>query len=391
MEILKTAFEDYLTFEEAPDLGTVTVQGRPFSPFEVLSHDKDLFDQKFTEWRDGIWLSQQLRIRDAILTDAENADTYRLLRERIKAGGVIPFVGAGMSCASGFLTWRQLLLKLRQHVIPHLDESSLLATLSSDHGYELAAEQIINGMSPFSFQAKLEFYNRIPEGQAAIGAIRYLPIMWPSDSSRPQNALTTNFDELLEFVYSSHSKPFARVLQGKQILDLTDALMDGTAILKLHGDYRNPDNRVLTNTEYDNAYAPRCAHRTEMEKLLTSRCLLFLGCSLSQDRTMTLAKEAFEAIASLPEGVDNRDRQRWARDLRHFAFLAKPETEATRREREAFLSDRHILPIWYGDYGASQEQDFPHDEKIEALIVSLINDLGRIGDLTVKPDDPDTR
>ena len=47
---------------------------------------------------------------------------------------------------------------------------------------------------------------------------------------------------------------------------------------------------------------------------------------------------------------------------KHYAFLVKPSDNGERIERENFLTERGIYPIWY---------DLPHDEALMALLEGL--------------------
>jgi len=78
--------------------------------------------------------------------------------------------------------------------------------------------------------------------------------------------------------------------------------------------------------------------------------LLFLGCSLTVDLTLTCIQEYVNE-----EGHDHLPK--------HYAFLAEPDLDEERIQRQKKLSECHIYPIWY-------PQD-AHDESIEALLVKL--------------------
>jgi hypothetical protein len=67
-----------------------------------------------------------------------------------------------------------------------------------------------------------------------------------------------------------------------------------------------------------------------LRRLLESRVLLFLGCSLNQDRVVRVLHAA---LSALPVG--------------HFAVVERPGAEEELRSRDRFLSDHHITPIWY--------------------------------------------
>jgi hypothetical protein len=58
---------------------------------------------------------------------------------------------------------------------------------------------------------------------------------------------------------------------------------------------------------------------------------------------------------------------------RHYAFLPSPSDEASRLNREHFLTARMIFPIWYD---ASSSSD--HHEALESLLGILASDSAKI-------------
>ena len=86
-----------------------------------------------------------------------------------------------------------------------------------------------------------------------------------------------------------------------------------------------------------------------MKYVLRANTFLFIGCSLSQDRTMQLMLSLANEVLDLPH---------------HFAFLPTPKNDDERKARQKFLADRSIFPIWY--------PDGEHDSSIEALFVKLL-------------------
>jgi type I restriction enzyme, S subunit len=81
----------------------------------------------------------------------------------------------------------------------------------------------------------------------------------------------------------------------------------------------------------------------------SSNNLLFLGCSLGPDRTIQLVAEIAKSDKNMPK---------------HYALLALPDTDDVRVDRENFLTERGIYPIWY---------DGGHDESITALLAGLLD------------------
>lgn len=117
--------------------------------------------------------------------------------------------------------------------------------------------------------------------------------------------------------------------------------------MKLHGEACSSINRVLTKTEYDHHYQNDQALETVIESI-SNRTLLFLGCSLTVDRTIQCLKRIIDKKG--PENVP-----------RHYAFLKLNEGE-DRIARKNLLAEANIFPIWYTD---------DHDESIEALLEKL--------------------
>jgi hypothetical protein len=68
-----------------------------------------------------------------------------------------------------------------------------------------------------------------------------------------------------------------------------------------------------------------------LKMLLTGRSLLFLGCSLNQDRTV----QVLERVVAE------------SREIGHYAILELPLTVGKRREKTKFMDQHNIRPIWY--------------------------------------------
>ena len=114
---------------------------------------------------------------------------------------------------------------------------------------------------------------------------------------------------------------------------------------------------MFTREEYDRAYADDSFLRRELGRAVSGTdSLLFLGCSLSSDRTMAVLR----AVAQVDQG-----------EAEHYAFL--PYDAATHATRENFLAGHGIYPIWYD---APTPAD--HDEAIEALLVGLLRESKKL-------------
>jgi hypothetical protein len=73
-----------------------------------------------------------------------------------------------------------------------------------------------------------------------------------------------------------------------------------------------------------------------LKRLFTSYSFMFLGCSLSADRTI----QTFMRVAQ-QEGQDNLPH--------HYALLSCPADHDKRQAIDQRLADAHITPLWYPD------------------------------------------
>ncbi|MBI4663460.1 MAG: SIR2 family protein [Verrucomicrobia bacterium] len=275
----------------------------------------------------------------------DTAANLRLLTEQIRSPvGVTPFVGVGMSVPFKFKAWKDFLLEqasdnppLREKIEKRLAEGQ----------YEEAAEELLLDRGENSFQTRLEdaFGPHRLAGQALSGAVTHLPKF----ATGP--VLTTNFDGVLEAVFRHADSPFEEIILGMKLDKISHAFhLRRRVLVKLHGDATDRTDRVFTLGDYQKNYGdltdatrhPLC----RVLELAMRAPLLFLGCSLQQDRTMrvleTLAKSS--------------------KVLRHYAVLEYPSADCEFRQRQRYFSDLGVRPIWY-----------PHGrhELIETLLAGL--------------------
>lgn len=263
----------------------------------------------------------------------ENQDNLRRLVEQMQTRvGVIPFVGAGLSVPYGFPGWTNF-LHSRARSIAITDQISQRIELGE---YEEAAEDLIAAMGIRAFDDSLDRAYGIKriEGQTLTGAMSVIPQL----SLGP--VITTNFDHALEEVFKQAGQPFDRAVWGaKSDLIIRAFHQDRRFLLKIHGDVEDRTDRILTRSEYQNHYGAIDSTEIDFDRLLprllglilTSRPLLFLGCSLSVDRTVTL----LGYIANKFSGIA------------HYAIVELPGTEDEKHKRARHLSELAIRPIWY--------------------------------------------
>ncbi len=337
MDLLKEEFLDQLRAEIDERTGKVIIEAAEFTPQQILQDiSETTFNEVFTEWCENKKLERLDKAND-ILSKYGNERRFRVLKERFVSGAIIPFIGAGMSMPSGYTGWTDFLNRL-------IDETS--ADKSQFHQlifswqYEEAAQYIFNHMGEARFNEELE--NEFGHDNSINGSVRLLPYVFKS------SVITTNYDNLLKRCYETVGRPFSDTLIGSEAVELPKLLgEEKNILLKLHGKSNSSRNRILTLSEYnehykDNDQLKKCI------RAISTKTLLFIGCSLGADRTIQTLIEIVgeEKQGSLPK---------------HYAFL-KLSNESERISKAEQLARANIYPIWYTD---------DHDESIEALLEKL--------------------
>jgi tetratricopeptide (TPR) repeat protein len=274
-----------------------------------------------------------ISIDDALrqLGDAwpSNADQLDDLKQRLTAAQpipLVPFVGAGLSMPMGFPSWVGFLKDLAAECGKSDD---VLAELAEGE-YEEAAETVEQGLGPAIFNKRVAhtFGKRRSQECELQGAVLALPKL----AAGP--VVTTNFDRILERVFAEFGSPFEHVVWGSQVDSMRQAISENKPfLLKIHGDAEERSGRVLTKSEYDKHYAPGDPDGlpAQLGRVFQGRTLLFVGCSLGNDRTMDVL---FDVL-------------RQASGLEHFAIIGKPASDDEFFANQRRLGERGILPIWY--------------------------------------------
>lgn len=322
--------------------GEVTVAGRTWPNSYVFENmDKPDFDAHVEEVVQEKVAEAKLKAQE-ILEATGCVQRFKLLCEKQAQGRVMPFVGAGMSMPSGFKSWRQLLKDLC------VDSPALLERIKARikaFEYEEAAQDICDTLGADALHHDIDAHLGI-NGFELAGPVRLLPKCFGS------GCVTTNLDQVLERVYTEAANPFIDRVWGQRLKQQQGFINpDENKLFKLHGTADEGGDRVLTWQEYEQTYGNDIALRTVLDRLMGSRHMLFLGCSLGVDRTV-------QAISELKQ-------QAGAVYPQHFAFL--PLYEDTDREaRRIELGAANISPIWFPD---SDELD--QSDSLEALLVTL--------------------
>jgi hypothetical protein len=332
MDYLLHQFHDYLNEE-----GEIDVAGYSFSRDLVLKElEEEGYKEAFNEW-----LAQRktdnLNRANEILDKFDNRRRFKKLKEIHSRDAITPFVGAGLSMPSDYPGWTSFLYEVLEETTVNCGDFNL-TILNGE--YEEAAQMLCDSLRAGCFLEYVE--NAFGAHLELLGAVQRLPTLF-------KNAvITTNFDSVLTRCYDQFNLSFEEVLLGADAEEFPRALGENKRVLvKLHGKANSSKKRILTKSEYDQHYDNEKGLETVIEAI-SNRTLLFLGCSLTVDRTLQCLARIVER-----KGHENVPR--------HYAFLKLSEGD-DRLARRDQLAAANIYPIWYTD---------DHDESIEALLEKL--------------------
>ncbi len=335
MEYFRQRFNDDLNSNGPVEVADFTWESAEV--FKTMAeHD---YEATFTVYvQDKI---QQAKERVGAFLDENGCfDRFRTLSARKGHGQVLPFIGAGMSIASGYRPWGAFLLSLLPDA-PQI-RADVEAMLTRGE-YEEAAQLVQDTLGPGVLAEEIN--NQLGRHRPnAAGPVCLLPHLFQNE------ILTTNFDYVLTHIYHGAENPFSNEFCGQRLREARQRLgNEPHCLLRLHGEADAQEGRVLTQAEYDAAYNGGVTLTGILGALIGARSLLFMGSSLQSDRTYSALCDIRAASVDAP--------------VRHYAFLPCP-AENDRKARRDFLAEAEIHPIYY------PADD--HDQYIEDLLITLM-------------------
>lgn len=295
--------------------------------------DKEAYGQAFKKYRTSR--------RDEVLNQAyffeqfngnhwfdKNLSRIDQLVDRLESDEVVPFIGAGLSTGGGFPTWKD-----------HLRQQARTAGIDGAHVEELLVagrhEVIIEEIE--TLRGKDVFIGEVRDVFSRTGELTETTLL--ISELFTDTVITTNYDRLLEKVYSTGDDDSYKVISGIHVLE--DPTPGQVSIIKLHGDITYPAQCILSKSQYNNAYGDNKIDMTlPIPKLLEyyykNSSLLFLGCSLQNDRTVqvfrAIKSKIGETVLDLPQ---------------HFSIEQAPDNEEDLVNRNEFLARLGITGIWF--------------------------------------------
>lgn len=214
------------------------------------------------------------------------------------------FAGAGMSKASGYVDWKELLSDIADELGLEIDKESDLISLAQYH---------VNEKSRAKLSKKIleEF---VDENDATENhqILARLPI---------STYWTTNYDTLIESALKEAKKVVDVKYQVEQIFN-TRPKRD-VVVYKMHGDVSNPTKATLTKEEYEAYHATHEPFISALTGDLITKTFLFIGFSFTDPNLDYVLSRI-----RLRHGPYKRD---------HYCFIRKPKLGEKGNETKADL------------------------------------------------------
>ncbi len=245
---------------------------------------------------------------------------------------LVPFVGAGLS-QFAYYSWPKALNEIAKKITNEINHGEVENLINQGGKCYLKAAQCLEEFrTPNNLArdiATLFSPDKLNDkkDQLPREAIWLLPLLFSG------LVITTNFDQTLETVYKNNYHLF-KVFEHSQLGLLNQYLTqasDYPGIFKLHGtvsgDYIEYDRIVFTEKQYEKFYGDGSTLTEALKRCLEQKTILFLGCSLSQDRTMDILENVLE------EGKS------------YYTIINCKKSERDQKIKE--LGDKHIRAIVY--------------------------------------------
>ncbi|QUX95668.1 hypothetical protein C0J08_09705 [Marinomonas sp. CT5] len=317
--------------------------------------ERDTYFDELAKWN-GVKLEEMHRDAVVFLKETHQYSLFMDLVDAIRRQRIAPFIGAGASLPAGYPSWGNALKSLAKSMGEKVVESTSQLLKACDY---LPLAEIL-------FQHNEHLFLNFVQTEFRLKPTHEddKPIFPPVIDLLPQITssciITTNFDRLIEKRFELlRGRPLQGYMYGKQAQNgfVTQLLKGEHCLLKLHGDVEEPQSYVFTDTQYSEAYGTDAIDFTKqlprsLRQIYVSHSLLFLGCSLEQDRTLELFKSVKdEGHFEIPN---------------HFALLPEPKQD-DKPEKMGRLLSMNIKPIWY--------RTDNHDHSMLEKILMLATDV----------------
>ncbi|MBF0338915.1 MAG: SIR2 family protein, partial [Nitrospirae bacterium] len=281
-----------------------------------------------------------------------NALNLQALKEVVKTGYAIAFIGAGCSIPLGYPSWAGLIRKMLDEIVTTRPSAkSLVEMLMDEKDLLYAAGECKGLMGPeyYPFMGR-EFAPKTPKTHTEEHKIVIeLPF---------NNYITSNYDPCLDNAYCAieGKPPLCLTHKNTQMLAEFYALTDKPQkkVFHIHGRHNAPQDIVLTEENYRDNYNEDFI--SLLRSIIMTRPVVFIGSGVND--MDFLATMRF--IANLFKGFQKK----------HYAIIPCLENVYAEYEAERLAETYNIVPVFY------ENPDDKHTEREVILrdILSYCND-----------------
>lgn len=226
----------------------------------------------------------------------DNKNVYREIKENLPS--VVPFVGAGLT-QFAYGLWGDALCGLAENISDKGNHKKVLDMIGEGQFLEAALlleelrgeANLTQDMVNMFSRRKLEKWKK---RKLSMQAVWLLPDLFKG------MVITTNFDQTLERVYEEKKLSFDDVSQPghHQLAEHALRAASSHILFKMHGtisgNHAEYKDIVFTKEQYERNYSGDTDLVKMLRRCFERRLILFLGCSLQQDRTMDVLQRCIK-------------------------------------------------------------------------------------------------
>ena len=255
------------------------------------------------------------------------------IREASLQNRLVIFIGAGVSCNSGFKLWQELVKKMDASIGYSLSDRREKYT--SDELLKIPQFVYHQEQSEYFNMLEAEYGRKIDEPNVIIDTLLQL---------KPKHIITTNFDNLIEFSLDKSDlvdEPidgkldrYTRIYKDADMINAKRSRL----FIKMHGDCLNKEQLVLKESDYLQYSSSHSFIETFIKTLFINHIFLFVGYGIG-DYNLKLIMSWVDGIADKYKGEVERTQ--------HFLINAKDST-INKFDKE-FLKASNINIIEYSN------------------------------------------
>lgn len=206
-----------------------------------------------------------------------NIEYLNQLTEQMKSDQVSVFAGAGVSVASGYVDWKNLLKPICK--LLRLDINGNLTEIAQYYKNQYNRQ----GLNDIIFNE----FAKLPKNNKNVMWLAKLPI---------KEYWTTNYDDVIEKELEKQDKS-VQIIKNQELLKYHNPKYKAI-LYKMHGDKEDPDDAVLTKEDYETYDEKRPLFTKLLAVELVRKTFLFIGFSFNDpnlERILSLAKSSLNS------------------------------------------------------------------------------------------------